>query len=297
MNLRDVRDWCWPVCKCVDYDAQLQGDFEQNRNRTKRCDLKVTFSEFYVSMISLMHVTLQPRAPQNIFGQAACTAASKCTTFRLLHCTARSVKSPERKAVKGAITSVWNHKMFSPVSQRGPENRGWQMHFPLLHRPALRHLTPAQRRPLPLLFVFRAMHFFPSDLNPESHLHFPRRLQWLLAPHGFLQFLPARRARKAVRAKSHKTKHAQCAAVSPESIQTASTLPYNTSLEVHGMQQGSREGLHCSFQALTRASVLSVWVRPARHTARGPHGARESFSCGLRELSQLRKMLRKLDLE
>jgi len=37
--------------------------------------------------------------------------------------------------------------------------------------------------------------------------------------------------------------------------------------------------------------------RPAQHTARGPHEARESFSCGPRELSQLQKMLRKLDLE
>jgi len=40
-----------------------------------------------------------------------------------------------------------------------------------------------------------------------------------------------------------------------------------------------------------------VFIRPAQHTARGPHEARESFSCGPRELSQLQKMLRKLDLE
>jgi len=43
--------------------------------------------------------------------------------------------------------------------------------------------------------------------------------------------------------------------------------------------------------------LITVHTRPAQHTARGPHEARESFSCGPLELSQLQKMLRKLDLE
>jgi len=38
-------------------------------------------------------------------------------------------------------------------------------------------------------------------------------------------------------------------------------------------------------------------LEPTQHTVRGPHAARESFSCGPRELSQLQKMLQKLDLE
>jgi len=54
--------------------------------------------------------------------------------------------------------------------------------------------------------------------------------------------------------------------------------------------------LSCLFPCNTKYSVLILYARSAKYTARGPHAARENFARGLQDLSQLQKILHQPDL-